>query len=76
MAPQTGLNKRDKLIWTLLFSEIIIHEIDIDLYVIKARDRANFREEIREAIIKGGKTITEDRILHKDDKTIWKLEVK
>jgi len=71
-----GLNKKDRLIWILLFSEATVHEIDLALYVTKMEDRADFREEMREAVKKSGRTIVEDRIFHKDDKTIWKLEVK
>lgn len=70
------MNKRtEKLIWNLLFGDGLVYNIDIDKYC-SVEERADFREQIRIIIKKGGKTIADDKITHLEDKVIWVLEIK
>jgi hypothetical protein len=68
------MTRVEKLIWSFLFTDKVQYEIDIDMYC-KNDDRADFRENIREIIKRGGKKITEDRIVHFEEKVIWKIEI-
>ena len=70
-----GLSAKERLIWLLLFDTAKKYELDLILYC-KVEHRAGFREEMREIIKKGGKILIEDRIIHREEKTIWKIELK
>lgn len=69
------LDKKEKLIWALLFSDRTEFEINIQDYCT-ADGRAAFREEIRNIIKTSNIVISDDRIIHADVKVIWKLEIK
>jgi hypothetical protein len=69
------LTKKEKLIASLLFADKYIYDINIEEYC-NIDARSDFREEIRNAIKRGGITIVEDRIIHKEEKIIWKIEIK
>lgn len=69
------LTLNEKLVWNFLFSDKNEYEINIELYCING-ERSNFREKMRNIIKKGGKSILEDRVIHYEDKIIWKLEIK
>jgi hypothetical protein len=69
------LDRREKLIYAILFSTKIDFEINIEDYC-NVDDRSTFREEIRKIVKKGAISITEDRIIHKDEVVIWKLKIK
>jgi len=69
------LNKKEKLIYLLLFSTKNDFDINIQDFC-HADNRSQFREEIRIIVKKGGIEIVEDRITHRDDAVIWKLQVK
>lgn len=70
-----ALTKKENLIASLLFSSKCIYNINIEEYC-DIESRSEFREEIRNAIKRGGITIVEDRIIHKEEKIIWKIEIK
>jgi len=72
---ETVLDKKEKLIYSILFLSKIDFEISIQDYC-NADKRSDFREEIRIIIKKGEISIVEDRIIHKDDSVIWKLKLK
>ena len=71
----TELTIKEELIHYILFSEINVFDINIEKYC-DTKTRSKFREEIRLAIKRGGLNITEDRIIHKDNVVIWKIEIK
>lgn len=75
MSTFSGLSNKERLIWLLLFDDVKYYELDLSLYC-KVENRASFREEIREVIKKGSKSLVEDRIIHREEKTIWKIEIK
>lgn len=68
------LTKTEQLIYHLIFTNIKYYELDLSDY-IKITSRTEFREEIRNIVNRINKKITEDRIIHKDDKTIWKIQI-
>jgi hypothetical protein len=68
------LTRVEKLIWSFLFTEKTHYDIDIDKYC-KSDERADFRENMRQIILKGKKRIIEDRIVHFEEKVIWKIEI-
>jgi predicted ABC-type ATPase len=71
-----NLSKKEKLVWELLFGKKNTFEIDLDSYCT-IEERPIFRESIRFAIRKGGRSIVEDLIIHRNNKlTIWKLVIK
>ena len=70
-----ALSKKEKLIASLLFSDKCNYDINIEEYC-DTEGRSEFREEIRSAIKRGGITIVEDRIIHKEEKIMWKIEIK
>lgn len=69
------IQKKDKLIYSFLFDEAITYEINLNDFC-NYENRSTFRNELREVIIKGGKNIIEDRIIHRENDTIWRLEIK
>lgn len=69
-----ALSKKEMLIAALLFSKKCEFDINIEEYC-DIDGRSEFRDEIRSAIRKGGITIVEDRIIHKEEKIIWKIEI-
>lgn len=69
------LNKTEKLIFSLLFNDKIEYEIDLSIYT-DLNKRTEFRENIRNIIKLGEKEIYEDRIIHREDNVIWKIEIK
>jgi len=71
----TVLSKKEQLIVSLLFSNKIVYDINIEEYS-QAECRSDFRDEIRTILKRSGIVITEDRIVHKDEKIIWKIEIK
>lgn len=75
MGTLNGLSNRERLLWLLLFDTEKNYELDLSIYC-KVEQRTQFREEVREAVKKGGKIIIEDRIIHRDEKTVWKIELK
>lgn len=75
MGTFNGLSNKERLIWLILFDDEKHYELDLTLYC-KVENRAIFRNEIREIVKKGNKVIVEDRIIHKEEKTIWKIELK
>ena len=70
-----GLSKKEQLIASLLFSDKCNYDINIEEYS-DIDGRSEFREEIRNAVKRGGITIVEDRIIHKEEKIMWKIEIK
>lgn len=72
---ENSLNKKERMIFSLLFSTKVDFEIDIQNFC-RADTRSEFKEEIRIILKKGGISITEDRIMHRDDAVIWKLTLK
>jgi len=70
-----ALTKKELLIASLLFSNKCDYDINIEQYC-DIDGRSEFREEIRNAIKRGGITITEDRIIHKEEKIMWKIQIK
>jgi len=68
------LSKKELLITALLFSKKCEFDINIEEYC-DIDGRSEFRDEIRTAIKRGGITIIEDRIIHKEEKIIWKIEI-
>lgn len=73
---ETVLDKKEKLIYSILFQSTTEYDISIQEYCT-ADQRSEFREEMRTIIKKGKIIITEDRIIHKeDDIMIWKLKLK
>lgn len=71
----TTLNNIESLIYMLLFNDKEEYELDLSIY-IDLNKRTEFREEMRNIISLGGKQLTDDRIIHREDKTIWKIEIK
>lgn len=71
----TALNKKEKLLWMLLYSNKFFYEINIEEYC-NTENRADFRDEIRNAVKRGGVTIVEDRIIHREENVIWKIEIR
>lgn len=69
------LNKKERLISSLIYSLETEYEINIQEYCL-LDERAEFREEIRKVIKVVGMSIIEDRIIHRDDTVIWKLNIK
>ena len=69
------LTKKENLLYQLIFENTIEYIIDIEDYA-DAPYRGEFREEIRCAILKAGKKITSDKIIHTDEKIIWKISLK
>ena len=69
------LNKKEKMIFSLLFSTKVDFEINIQDFC-HTDARSEFREEIRKIIKKSAIEISEDRIMHRDDAVIWKLTLK
>lgn len=69
------LKKVDMLIYSFLFDESNTYEIVLSDYC-EYDNRTEFRNDIRNAVIKGGRTIVEDRIIHRENDTIWKIEIK
>lgn len=69
------IKQKEKLIYDILFSDETLFEIDLQIYC-DINKRSDFREEIRIVIKKGNLSIIDDRIIHTDDKVIWKLEIK
>lgn len=69
------MTSKEQLIFAILFSDVTDYEVDIDRFCSPS-ERPVFREEIRNAIKKGNMTITEDRIIHKEHLTLWKLDVR
>lgn len=70
-----ALTKKELLIAALLFSNKCEYDINIEEYC-DTDSRSEFREEVRNAIKRGGLTIVEDRIIHREEKIIWKIEIK
>lgn len=70
-----ALTKKELLIASLLFSNKCDYDINIEEYC-DIDGRSEFREEIRNAIKRGGITIAEDRIIHREEKIMWKIEIK
>lgn len=68
------LTHKEELIYYILFSTNCVFDINIEQYC-DTKNRSKFREEIRIAIKRGGLNITEDRIIHKDNIVIWKIEI-
>jgi hypothetical protein len=75
IAAVPNLTKKEKLVWAILFSNLGEFDINIEEYS-EIDNRSEFREEIRTIIKRGGITITEDRIIHKEEKIIWKILLK
>ncbi len=75
MGTFSGLSNKERLMWLLLFDDEKNYELDLGNYC-NVNNRSKFREEIRDAIKKGGKIIIEDRIIHRDEITVWKIELK
>ena len=69
-----ALNKKQVLIASLLFDDKRIYDINIEEYC-DIEHRSDFREEIRRAVKLGGVSIVEDRIIHREEKIIWKIEI-
>ncbi len=63
------------MIFSLLFSTKVDFEIDIQDFC-RTDARSEFKEKIRTILKKGGISISEDRIIHRDDAVIWKLTLK
>lgn len=70
-----ALNKKEKLLWMLFYSNNFFYEINIEDYC-NTENRADFRDEIRCALKRGGVAIVEDRIVHREDCIIWKIEIR
>lgn len=68
-------NKEEELIFNLLFGEINILNIELDKFCTYKK-RTIFKDKIRKIAKKGKVKITDDRILHKYDTLIWKIEIK
>ena len=75
MSLPVALNKIESLIHLLLFNDTEEYEIDLSKYIDLTK-RTEFREEMRKIVSLGGKQLTDDRIIHREDKTIWKIEIK
>ena len=71
----TNLTSKEQLIFALLFGDVTDYEVHIDRFCDPS-DRSAFRDEIRLAIKKGNKIILDDRIIHKENLTVWKLEIR
>lgn len=69
------LDKKEKLIFSLLFSTKVDFEINIQEFC-PAEARSEFKEEIRNIVKQGSLSIVDDRIMHRDDSVIWKLKIK
>ena len=70
-----NLTKREKLILSLLFSKKPEFNINIEEYC-NIENRSDFREEIRTALKRGNISITDDKIIHLEEKIIWKITIK
>lgn len=69
------LNDTEKLIWTLLFSKITVFQIDIEQYCV-IENRSEFREQVRTALKRSKISILDDIIIHKEEKIVWKIEIR
>ena len=72
---ENKLTKKENLLHHLIFDDDAEFCIDIEDYV-DAPFRAEFREEIRNAILKAGKKILNDKIINTEEKIIWKISLK
>jgi len=71
----TELNLEEKLIYNILFTSKSDYEITLELYCIN-ETKSSFRDKIRNIIKKGNKSITEDRIINTENKTVWRIIIK
>ncbi len=69
------LNLEEKLIYDILFTSKNDYEINLELYCIN-ETKSSFRDKIRNIIKKGHKSITEDRIINTENKTVWRIIIK
>lgn len=70
-----NFNKREELIYSLLFKKNTEFNINIEEYCT-VEERSDFREEIRVALKRGNINIIDDTIVHTEEKIIWKLILK
>lgn len=72
---KTDLNKKENLIYLLLFSKKLEFNINIEEYC-NTESRSDFREDVRNAIKRGNVFIVDDTIIHTEEKIIWKIILK
>jgi len=66
---------KEKLIYDIVFCTKHIFNIDLPKFCT-SDDRVKFRDEIRKIIKLSGLKIIDDRIIHTNETTIWKIETK
>ncbi len=72
--PKKPLDIRQQLIYDLIFLDKTKYELEISLYVDQY-SRTAFLECVRDAVLRGGRSFVEDRVIHRDEGTIWRIEL-
>lgn len=70
-----NLSKLDLLIYELLFSDRKHYEIELKMYLPFSEDRTEFKNMVMDAVMRGGRGFAEDRFIHRDGGTFWKIEI-
>lgn len=70
-----SLSKLDQLIFELLFSDRKHYEVELKQFAPLSDDRTEFRNLVIDAVLRGGRSFADDRVVHRDGGTFWKIEV-